>query len=63
VVVDIKQEYAIDSSAFFSKAKYSPFDGVHVRGKPIKTVVNGQLVMDEGEIVAESGVGHVIGMK
>jgi dihydroorotase len=60
VVVDMKQEYTIDSSAFFSKAKYSPFDGVHVRGKPVKTFVNGQLVMDDGEIVAEAGVKHII---
>ncbi len=61
VVVDMKQEHKIDSSVFFSKAKYSPFDGVHVKGKPIKTFVNGHLVMDEGEIVAEPGTGQVIG--
>jgi dihydroorotase len=61
VVVDMKQEYKIDSSVFFSKAKYSPFDGVQVKGKPVRTFVNGQLVMDGGEIVAESGVGRVIG--
>jgi dihydroorotase len=60
-VVDMKREYVIDSSAFFSKAKYSPFDGVHVRGKAVKTFVNGRLVMDGGEIVAGAGVGRVIG--
>jgi dihydroorotase len=61
VVVDMKREYVIDSSAFFSKAKYSPFDGVHVRGKAVKTFVNGRLVMDGGEIVAGAGVGRVMG--
>lgn len=60
VVVDMKLEYNIDSSKFFSKAKYSPFDGMHVEGKPIKTFVNGQLVMDEGEIVAELGSGQTV---
>jgi len=60
VVVDMKQEYEIDSSLFFSKAKYSPFDGVQVKGKPVKTFVNGQLVMDEGEIVAEPGTGQTV---
>jgi dihydroorotase len=61
VVVDLKQEYEIDSSCFLSKAKYSPFNGMHVKGKPVKTFVNGRLVMDEGEIVAEAGAGEVVG--
>jgi dihydroorotase len=61
VVVDMKREYEIDSSCFLSKAKYSPFDGMRVKGKAVKTFVNGRLVMDEGEIVAESGVGGVVG--
>jgi len=60
VVIDIKHEHKIDSSFFFSKAKYSPFDGMHVKGKPVKTFVNGILVMDEGTIVAPSGTGHII---
>jgi dihydroorotase len=60
VVVDMKREYEIDSSVFFSKAKYSPFDGMRVKGKPVKTFVNGKLVMDEGEIVTESGTGHIL---
>jgi dihydroorotase len=59
VVVDMKREFVIDSSGFFSKAKYSPFDGVRVRGKVVKTFVNGALVMDEGEIVG--GGGLVVG--
>lgn len=57
VVVDMNLEYRIDSSEFYSKAKYSPFDGWKVRGKPTKTIVNGQLVMDEGRIVAKPGTG------
>jgi len=59
-VVDLGQEYRIDSSRFYSKAKYSPFDGYKVKGKAIKTFVNGQLVFDEGSIVAKAGTGQVI---
>ena len=61
VVVDMKREHEIDSSDFLSKARYSPFDGMHVKGKAVKTFVNGRLVMDEGEIVAEAGAGEVVG--
>jgi dihydroorotase len=60
VVVDIHRKHKIDSSRFLSKAKYSPFDGWKVKGKPIKTFVNGQLVMDEGEIVAKPGTGQIV---
>jgi len=60
VVVDLDRKYRIDASKFHSKAKYSPFDGWNVEGKPIRTFVNGQLVMDEGEIVAEAGSGGII---
>lgn len=60
VVVDMKQEYKVDSSKFFSKAKYSPFDGWKVKGKSLKTFVNGQLVYDEGEIVVKPGTGQII---
>jgi dihydroorotase (multifunctional complex type) len=59
-VVDLNQEYKIDSSKFYSKAKYSPFDGCKVKGKPIKTFVNGQLVFNEDNIVAKPGIGQVI---
>ena len=59
-VVNLKQKYRIDSSKFFSKAKYSPFDGWKVEGKPVKTFVNGKLIMDEGEIVSEPGSGKII---
>lgn len=60
VVVDMKQEHKVDSSTFFSKAKYSPFDGWKVKGKPLKTFVNGQLVYNEGEIVAKPRTGQII---
>jgi dihydroorotase len=60
VVVDINREYKIDASRFNSKAKFSPFDGWKVKGKPVKTFVNGQLVMDEVEITAKPGTGRII---
>ncbi len=62
-VVDLKRKYKVDASKFFSKAKFSPFDGWNLQGKPVKTFVNGQLVMDDGEIVAEAGSGQVIRRK
>ena len=59
-IVDFKQKFIIDASKFKSKAKYSPYDGWEVAGKLLKTYVNGQLVFDEGEIVAKAGSGSIV---
>jgi dihydroorotase len=60
VTADLKAKLTIDASKFRSKAKFSPFDGWEVQGKPIKTFINGHLVMDEGEIVVKPGNGSVV---
>ncbi|MCS7115562.1 MAG: dihydroorotase family protein [Nitrososphaerota archaeon] len=60
VVVDLKRKHVIEAAKFYSKAKYSPFNGVSVRGKPVKTFVGGKLVMDDDEIVAEAEAGEII---
>jgi dihydroorotase-like cyclic amidohydrolase len=60
VAIDFNEKFKIDASKFHSKAKYSPFDGWEVQGKPVKTFVNGLLVMDEQEIVAKAGSGEII---
>jgi dihydroorotase (multifunctional complex type) len=59
-VVDLDSKYRIDASKFHSKAKFSPFNGRMMEGKPVKTFVNGQLIMDDGEIVAKAGSGEII---
>jgi dihydroorotase-like cyclic amidohydrolase len=59
-VVDFNRKFTIDASKFKSKAKYSPYDGWEVQGKPVKSFVNGLLVFDEGEIVAKAGSGSIV---
>lgn len=59
-IVDLGRRCRIDSSTFHSKAKFSPFDGFTVEGKPVKTFVEGQLIMDDGEIVAKAGSGNIV---
>jgi dihydroorotase (multifunctional complex type) len=59
-VVDFNRKFKIEASKFKSKAKYSPYDGWEVQGKPVKTFVNGLLVFDEGEIVAKAGSGSIV---
>jgi dihydroorotase len=60
VLIDLKKKSVIDSSKFFSKAKYSPFDGLKTQGAVHSTIVGGRVVYREGEIVAREGSGSVL---
>jgi dihydroorotase-like cyclic amidohydrolase len=60
VAVDLKTKFKIEAETFNSKAKFSPYEGWEVQGKPVKTFINGHLVMDAGKIVAKPGSGAVI---
>jgi dihydroorotase len=60
VLVDLKKESKIDSSKFFSKAKFSPFDGFKTKGAVHTTIVGGRVVYRDGEIVSKEGSGSVL---
>lgn len=55
VVVDMEKEYTINPDDFKSKAKYSPFEGIGVKGMPVMTMVRGNVVMHDGEIFENKG--------
>ena len=59
-IVDFNRQFKIDASKFKSKAKFSPYDGWDVQGKVVKTIVRGQLIFDNGEIVAKGGSGLIV---
>ena len=60
VLIDLKKKTRIDSSKFFSKAKFSPFDGFKTQGAVHSTIVRGRVIYREGEIVAREGSGSVL---
>lgn len=45
-IADPEAEYCIDSAAFYSKGKNTPFHGHKVKGKILITMVNGNIVFD-----------------
>ena len=46
-IVDIDEEYVIDSDKFLSKGKNTPFNGKKVKGKVLYTICNGKVVFKE----------------
>lgn len=43
VLVDLNQEKVVDRTKFISKGKNTPFEGMKLRGWPLKTMVRGEL--------------------
>ncbi|EKD68986.1 MAG: Dihydroorotase, partial [uncultured bacterium] len=46
-LVDMNRNWRIDAKRFRSKAKFSPFDGLEVKGKNVLTVINGKICYRE----------------
>ncbi|QCE32153.1 dihydroorotase [Acetobacteraceae bacterium] len=58
-IVDMKKEAKISKEKLVSPCGWSPFDGKSIRGWPVMTIVNGQIVMREHEITASKAVGKL----
>ncbi len=58
-IVDLKKQQLITNDSIVSKSKWTPFDGFMAKGFPTHTVVRGEIVMTNGEIIA-SGKGKPI---
>ena len=53
-VVDMNKEVTIKNEMIASKCGWTPFHNYKVKGFPVGTIVNGNLVMVEGKILIES---------
>jgi dihydroorotase len=59
VLIDPEARSKIDSSKFYSKAHFSPFDDFRCVGQPVMTIVAGHVVYDRGEII-EKNQGSIV---
>ncbi len=50
VVVDLNKKGTFDIDKFYTKAEYSPFDGMEYHGAATMTILNGNLIMENNEL-------------
>lgn len=50
VLVDMNAEKKVKNDELFTKCKWSPFNGWKLKGWPVTTIVNGNIVYDGGKI-------------
>ena len=53
-IVDLNKEKIIKNEWIASKSRWTPYDGIKVKGWPVLTVINGNIVMREDQILEES---------
>ncbi|MDJ0626579.1 MAG: dihydroorotase [Candidatus Caenarcaniphilales bacterium] len=52
-VVDLNRSEVISNSKMASKCGWTPYDGMKVQGWPVQTIIRGQLVMSDGELIGK----------
>jgi dihydroorotase len=50
-IIDLEKKWVVDPSRFASKGRNTPFTGWRLRGKAYATIVKGNVVMKEGELL------------
>ena len=62
-IVDMNLEWTVTHEEMYSKTKYTPFNGFQLKGKPVMTIVMGQIAMEDGKIVGKPGVPVMVNPK
>jgi dihydroorotase (multifunctional complex type) len=58
VLVDLDHERILSDDQVVSKAGWTPYAGRRIRGGPVMTFVRGELVAENGRVVARPGTGR-----
>ena len=58
-IVNMKKRFTIKNDRIASKSKWSPFNGMNIKGTPVVTIVNGKIKMYMGKIIGKNN-GKVV---
>jgi dihydroorotase (multifunctional complex type) len=64
VIVDLDKKVKLnEQTSHYCIADYCPYEGWEIKGWPILTMLRGKILVEDGEIVAQPGVGRYIPIK
>lgn len=58
VLVDLASEYEVRDEDVLSLVGWTPYAGRRLKGRPVRTIVRGRTVYDNGKVVGEGGSGR-----
>jgi dihydropyrimidinase len=60
VLVDLEKEQKVTPELLQSYSDYTIYDGMTLKGWPVMTIVRGQVVMENGQVIGKPGYGKFI---
>ena len=51
IIIDMKKEKVVKDEEQFTKCRWSPYSGMKLKGWPVYTIVDGNIVFKEGKII------------
>jgi dihydropyrimidinase len=60
VLWDANRKVTLTQNLMQHGSDYTPYEGLEVTGWPVKTLLRGQVIVDDGRIVAEPGFGQFL---
>lgn len=60
IEIDIHKSYILNPKSFYTKCKWSPFEGFKVKGKIERVFIRGKKIFENNKILAKPGSGKVI---
>ena len=60
VLVDLEKEQKVTPELLQSYSDYSIYDGMTLKGWPVTTIVRGEVVMEDGEVIGKPGYGKFV---
>jgi len=63
VIVDLKAEEKITINKLHYKCGFTPFEGYTLKGKPLVTILRGEIIAEDGDVIGKPGYGQFIPYK
>ena len=60
VIVDPNKEVELSAGCLHSAVDYTPYQGLRVSGFPTMTFSRGEVIVQDGEVIAKRGRGHLV---
>jgi len=59
-MIDLKKEQKVSSELFGSFSDYIVYEGMSLKGWPVKTIVRGQIVAEDFQVIGRLGHGKFV---
>jgi dihydropyrimidinase len=60
VIFDPNDKWTVEAQKLHSRAKWTPYEGMEIKGRVNTTIIRGKIVFTDGKITTEKGYGQFI---